>query len=196
MKATIYFLSYQKETFANEKNELMQYGFQHYFGFPYEEAEIFIEKNGKPQLLTSKFPNHYFNLSHSKHYMALGCSHTTVGIDLEEPRLFSTRLLNRISTPEEISIVNTYASRDKIGLLLWTLKESYIKYIGVGLSLPLAAIQLPLKSDLNLDCSYFILTSNTLTVEPLYFHCFQETNYRMTLCSNTNTKPNILKLKR
>mgnify|MGYP003452487395 FL=1 len=96
MKPIIYFLSYQNDLFKIKKNELLQYGFQHYFGFPYLEADIFIEENGKPVLSPSLFPHHYFNLSHSKHYMALCCSDTAIGIDLEEPRKFSTHLLNRI----------------------------------------------------------------------------------------------------
>lgn len=196
MNTAIYYLPYQKDTFATQKKEILDYGFQHFFGFPYKEADIFIEKNGKPLLLPSTYPNHHFNLSHSKHHMILCCSNTTVGIDVEETRLFSSRLLLRISSKEEIKIINTYPNKDKIGLLLWTLKEAYIKYLGAGLSFPLADIHLPLKRDLNLDSSYFLLMSDTLTSEPLYFHCFRQLNYRITLCSKTNLKPEIFNLKK
>lgn len=189
MKPTIYHLSYEKETFTKQKNKLIQYGFQHYFGFPYEEAEIFIEKNGKPMLSLSKYPNHYFNLSHSKHHIVLCCNHSIIGIDIEEPRKFSSHLLERISSLSEMQIIETFPNKDKIGLLLWTLKEAYVKYLGVGLSLPFSDIQLPIRNDLNLDCGYFLLVCDTLTPDPLYFHCFQENDFRITLCSKTNTIP-------
>lgn len=196
MKPIIYFLSYQNDLFKIKKNELLQYGFQHYFGFPYLEADIFIEENGKPVLSPSLFPHHYFNLSHSKHYMALCCSDTAIGIDLEEPRKFSTHLLNRISSLTELEIINSYPDQEKIGLLLWTLKEAYIKYLGVGLTYPLADMQVPLKADLNLDCDYFMLKSEPLTMKPLFFHCFQLNDYRITLCSETNQIPELIQIKK
>ena len=196
MKPIIYYLSYQNDFSQLKKNELLQYGFQHYFGFPYLEADIFIAKNGKPELFPSRFPDQYFNLSHSKHYMALCCSNTAVGIDLEEPRKFSAHLLNRISSSSELKIIDSYPNQEKIGLLLWTLKEAYIKYLGVGLTFPLADMPVPLENDLNLDCDYLILSNETLTTKPLFFHCFQFVDYRITLCSETNQRPELITIKK
>ena len=69
-----------------------------------------IKKNkyGKPYLLDNNF---YFNISHSNEYVALGISNNDIGIDIE------------------------YDNKDDINYKEWTIKESFFKLIGKGLSM-------------------------------------------------------------
>ena len=194
MSGAIYFLPYQNKDFQMKKEALFQYGFQNYFGFPYKEADVFIEKLGKPFLSPLDFQHCHFNLSHSKHHMVLACNHTNIGIDIEEPRKFSSHLLRRICSKEEFIIIENSKDSAELSLLLWTLKESYTKYQGAGLSMGLSEFQVPLPENSNYMCPYFLLKSECLASFPLYFHCFYTPHYRIALCCETDHLPTLIQL--
>ena len=76
--------------------------------------------------------NHlYFNLTHAGDYVACAISHRPVGIDLEEKRQRDFNLFMSVWSEQE---KNQYdlCNLDSF-YRLWTAKESYIKYLGIGL---------------------------------------------------------------
>ena len=68
------------------REKLFSEAFQTFFGFPFQEAEISISPGGKPEFKANCHPGCYFNLSHSKTILALACSTSPIGIDVEDQR--------------------------------------------------------------------------------------------------------------
>lgn len=82
-------------------------------------------------------PGFHFNLSHSGRWVVLAWADEEIGVDVEEiPRdAEKAALARRYFTADEQSFV--FASADGIARRfteIWTKKESYLKYLGTGLS--------------------------------------------------------------
>lgn len=91
---------------------------------------------GKPKL---KFPKgHFFNISHSGDWVVCAISDNEVGIDIEQIKETKTKVAKRFFSSEEYKIIKqckTTEDQKKMFYTLWTLKESYVKADGRGLSL-------------------------------------------------------------
>lgn len=88
--------------------------------------KFFYGKYGKPYY----DGDFYFNVSHSKNYLAIAIAASEVGIDIEEERKLTLGVEKRILTKDEIN-----STKEKL-IKTWTAKEAYAKYKGQGLSLP------------------------------------------------------------
>lgn len=86
---------------------------------------------GKPQL--QGIPIH-FNISHTKRLVACAVELEPVGVDLEQIRRFSPALADRILGPGERELIDSLADRNSALTQLWTAKESYMKFTGLGLA--------------------------------------------------------------
>ena len=82
---------------------------------------------GKPYL--PEHPDIHFNLSHSGNWVVLAVGDHEVGVDLErtDRNVDRTALAKRHFTPEELASGEDFFA-------IWTAKESYLKYLGVGLT--------------------------------------------------------------
>ncbi len=102
-------------------------------------ADVLLAQDqwGKPYPVNK--PGLHFNLSHSGDWVVIAWGSSPVGIDIEQIRsnVKWELLLKRHFTPEEQSFV---LEKDAIARFfeLWTAKESYLKYLGQGLTRPLA----------------------------------------------------------
>ena len=96
---------------------------------------IQISEQGKPYLSCDGL---YYNLSHSGNYVVLAFADAEVGIDLQEPRNLSEGMQQRIlSENEKRSGLYRLPSE---WFLLFSIKESYMKLTGRGLSLDFSRI--------------------------------------------------------
>ena len=99
-----------------------------------KDISIAYEYNefGKPYL---KSNNLFFNISHSSEWIAVVCDLAEVGIDIERIRPAEPRMICRLFSDEEIGYINSglCSERHRRFTKLWTIKESYVKYIGTGL---------------------------------------------------------------
>ena len=107
------------------------------YGF---SEKLTLKKNqyGKP--FFSEIPNYHFNISHSKNWVVLATSFTEVGIDVEykEPFEYCEVVNSFFSEREKEFFRNVPITQNKDCFYkLWTLKESYIKAVGRGMSLAL-----------------------------------------------------------
>jgi len=90
---------------------------------------------GKPFL--SDFPQFHFNLSHSGRWVVGAVDDRPVGIDVERIVPIDLDISKHYFSPDEhLDLVNQPDPQTYF-FTLWTLKESYIKIVGKGLSLPL-----------------------------------------------------------
>ena len=94
---------------------------------------------GKPWLPDR--PGLHFSLSHSGELVLCALSDAELGCDVETPRRVNAALVRRFFHPDEQRWLFSLpqGEQDAAFLRLWTLKESYVKAIGLGLSLPLDA---------------------------------------------------------
>ena len=94
---------------------------------------------GKPWLPDR--PGLHFSLSHSGELVLCSLSDAELGCDVETPRRVNAALVRRFFHPDEQRWLFSLpqGEQDAAFLRLWTLKESYVKAIGLGLSLPLDA---------------------------------------------------------
>lgn len=105
-----------------------------------------LDANGKPYASDLAW---HFNLSHSAHLIACAVAASPVGIDVE----------HRQRHIEHLSIAQHYFSSTEYGwlsgkqqhdssrfLALWTLKEAYLKALGIGISSGLAAMSWQIRS--------------------------------------------------
>lgn len=102
--------------------------------------EIEKEQMGKPYF--RGFPSIYFNYSHCIAGIFCGVSDYPIGVDVESARPFRPSLPEYICHPAEKQILYDHSQEPDLFWILWTAKESYLKYKGTGIRKPLAEIDL------------------------------------------------------
>lgn len=118
-----------------------------------------------------------FNLSHSHDKVVCAVSKEPVGIDIEKIEPLHANLAERFFTENEIRYLNRFYEEEKQQefFRLWTMKESYMKYTGEGMSL-------------SLDCFEFVIGEKV----SVYRHgqlcdCsikeYEVPGYKLTVCS-------------
>lgn len=108
-------------------------------GYREKQLNYSVNKQGKPYY--RELPQFYFNLSHSGHYAVATFSDMPVGVDIEEKKIDKTRLgiAKRFFHEKEYSLLkNIKDKREQMELFyrIWTLKESFVKAAGGGMSIP------------------------------------------------------------
>jgi len=114
-----------------------------YLDLPAHEIQLRRDSFGKPFLLKDGTPiPPYFNLSHSGALVlaALACDRH-IGVDVEEIRPMDdieSLVTSNFSTQERADVLGQDLShREQAFFRHWTRKESYIKALGQGMSIPL-----------------------------------------------------------
>jgi len=98
--------------------------------------EIIFEAgpNGKPAIRGNE--TLYFNISHSGQWVVCAIASVQVGVDVERLRPVNPGLAERFFTPEEFAMLRALPEEERTSkfIELWTLKESFLKAIGRGLT--------------------------------------------------------------
>lgn len=103
-------------------------------GFRNEEIRYAYQEFGKPYL--PQHPHLHFNISHSGDWVVGVVSTSLVGIDIEKITAVNIEIPSLALTDEENKKLQLLNETDRNALFfeLWTLKESYAKATGRGLS--------------------------------------------------------------
>lgn len=106
-----------------------------------DETPIVRNKHGKPSL--AEYPEIKYNLSHADGIAACLLSDRECGVDCEGVRPYRPNVVKRsFSENEKLMIENTgETERDLLFFRLWTLKEAYVKAIGIGISYPMNTVE-------------------------------------------------------
>lgn len=99
------------------------------------DAEFAEGEKQKPFI--KNHPEIFFNLSHSEEKIMCVVSDREVGCDIEKIRENTNDIAARYFTEEERNAIDSTEKKDEMFFRIWTLKESYIKALGLGLSLSL-----------------------------------------------------------
>lgn len=143
---------------------LLRYAFQE----EYPDREPVLQQNpyGKP--LMSNAPEFHFNLSHSGDWVVIAWADRPVGVDVEKIcwDVKKEAVARRFFTPgEQAWIFSKESSVASRFCQVWTAKESYLKYLGTGLTVPMK--------------SFDVLTMEN----PCYFTEILEEAYCLAVCS-------------
>jgi 4'-phosphopantetheinyl transferase len=131
------------------------------------KGKPFLEKTGQDAEL-------HFSLSHSNDVALVGIAlNKKIGVDIEHIRALSNMesIAGRYFSENEINqILNTNENdRSQVFFQYWTMKESYLKAMGTGIS-GLQGIQIPhAKTDTNAQTVCIVDASNTSwSIQPLH----------------------------
>ena len=113
---------------------LLMYGLNR-LGINLKEMRYNYGENGKPYLKNAE--DVFFNLSHSEDKVVCAISSREIGCDIEKISAGNFKLAKHFFATEEYEMIvnqKTEMSRREMFFRLWTLKESFIKATGLGLS--------------------------------------------------------------
>ena len=131
------------------------------------------EKYGKAYI--SNFENVYFNLSHSGKMVLCAISDREVGVDIEysDPEIDLNIAKLYFYNGEYESIMNSKNPADEF-VKYWVLKESYMKYTGLGMNLKLDSFEIKIGDEIKLKNDD----------EGLKFNLFNVENYKIGIASH------------
>lgn len=118
------------------------------FGVDYSESTPIVKgKHGKPSL--AEHPEIQYNLSHGDGIAACIVGEKECGIDCERVRTYHVNVVKKVFSEAEKALIENMeeSEKDLLFFRLWTLKESYIKALGTGLSYPLTKAEFILDGD-------------------------------------------------
>jgi len=119
-----------------------------YLNVPPHQLHFMVQTHGKPTLAWPTTPL-CFNLSHSGNAMLMAVTHRLdLGVDLEniQPHRDYPRLVERCFGHEERAYWQALTSTERTEAFyrLWTIKEAWVKAIGRGIAMGLAACEINL----------------------------------------------------
>lgn len=173
-------------TYARQKEvarSLINYGLLHEYGIT--DEEIVKSPLGKPEFKNKR--NIKLSIAHCKGAVAVLLADHEVGIDVERVRSYEREVARRILTESERSVLSlTNENQDELFFTYWTLKESYIKALGTGLTYPLKNISFILENERitsNKPWAKFYIVSNCeeFIISVCYLHAEEQEEREMRI---------------
>lgn len=114
--------------------------------------ELVEGAHGKPYL--KEYPLIHFNISHCMGLAVLAIGDCVVGIDAECVRPYREPLLKRVLSDAELRQMEEAgeSEREELFFRFWTLKESYVKAVGCGITVPLQDISFQIGKNGEIAC--------------------------------------------
>jgi 4'-phosphopantetheinyl transferase len=145
-----------------------------------KELDINTSPYGKPYLKNSE--SLHYNVSHSGEWVVCAFDSLPIGIDIELIRpIKQYEIVKRFFTSEEYKGLLNREEKDRLSYFyeLWTLKESYVKAVGKGLSLKLNSFSI------NNSPEDYLKISGT-DYEELYLKQYNiDSKYKLAVCAST-----------
>lgn len=112
------------------------------YNINFEDLKIVRNEYGKPYCTNIK--DFYFNISNSGEWVVCAVSDEEVGIDIEKLEKVDYSVADFCFSEEENKYFKSAREEEKLNTFysLWTLKESYLKNLGKGLSLDLKSFSI------------------------------------------------------
>lgn len=125
-----------------------------------EDNLLFIKNEyGKPSV--SNYENIFFNFSHSGEWVLCAVSDRKIGVDVEIIQEKNLNIAERFFTNEEYTWLHKKDEKEQYDCFykIWTLKESYIKAEGKGLSIPLDSFSFLFENEIELKVNNQIVNN-------------------------------------
>lgn len=147
------------------------------------DLQYVYNQNHKPQLVKSH--GIHFNISHSGKWVVCGFGYNELGIDIEKIHEVSVNLSKKCFNEEEEGYIFAkgqaeYAERFT---QMWTMKESYVKYQGVGLGYGL--------KNFSIDHSDHTIIDDKLEKNVYLYCCKFAEEYYISYCADKKSEVDI-----
>lgn len=138
--------------------------------------EIKFNEYGKPYIDDSEF---FFNISHSGDYVLIAYGDSEVGVDIQKCVDIPKLMQSLIFLPDELTYINSLPSNSRKEPLvqLWTMKESYLKYLGTGLTKEMNTFIINMKDGSVMDIGGELLPRIHIKSFPVF------EDYYVSICS-------------
>lgn len=126
-----------------------------------DTLEFEYGEHGKPSIVGVE--GIYYNISHSGDVAVCAIADCPVGVDVELIDKYNEKVAKRFfhkKEYEDLTGIEDEVARKRRFFQYWTLSESFIKYVGTGLSMPLDSFYFTLDDGIRIHCE---------GVEALYF---------------------------
>ncbi|WP_307893315.1 4'-phosphopantetheinyl transferase family protein [Bacillus swezeyi] len=160
------------------------------FDLPNEQITFTEGRYGKPSV--AGLPDFHFNISHSGKWIVCGAGSTPIGVDVEKIKPINFAIAERFFSPSEHRDLMEKKEAERLSYFyhLWTMKESFIKQAGKGLSLPLDSFSVKLGEQ----------GRASIETPPDYPPCYLKTydidpGYKMAVCSAADDFSNGIVMK-
>lgn len=157
-------------------------------GLSEKEMEYRTGEHGK--LYFKNLPELYFNISHSGGIVICAFSDCEVGCDVEKIRRIDLKLAKRFFSENEYKYIISQNDDDekyKAFFRIWTLRESYMKAVGNGISMSLGSFEISLNGGIG-------IIRNDIN-KKYYFKEYDELDgYRISCCCEQNNFEDSRKL--
>lgn len=157
---------------------LLRLGLQREYQY-YKQLTFNLNIYEKPYLV--EYPHIYFNFSHCIKGVVCAIAEEEIGVDIQEVAPIDYFILNDVCSEHEIiqlcnssNVPNTFSK-------IWTLKESFLKYKGIGLT----------NNIVNLDFSLY-LSKHSFKAYNSCFDTFNFPHYNLSICSKMHVNKLIL----
>jgi 4'-phosphopantetheinyl transferase len=130
--------------------KLLYKGLNHVFDMAPDDAHplVFLKgEHGKPYL--KDYPHIHYNISHTDDLIVCGIGSQEIGIDVEKIRPFYKNIVKKVFSETERKHLEALPEEAyaEYFFRIWTLKESYVKAIGCGITVPLKDISFEWKEN-------------------------------------------------
>lgn len=115
------------------------------YGLREKDAVMSYERFGKPYL--KDYPNIKFSISHSGEIAVVAISDVDVGCDIERTGRYKEEVVERCFSKEEQDFIFSQTDKDAVFTKIWVAKESFVKALGLGLSVKLNSFSVIIKGD-------------------------------------------------
>ena len=138
------------------------------------DGTLVYGKHKKPYLASQG--NLFFSLSHSGVYSACAFYDKEIGIDIQKVKDVTDAVIKKVATDKEYALLSSLD--EKAGAeeftRLWTVKESYLKFLGTGLSVSPQKIEVTFGENITLFCDG--------TLADVVFEEHSKDGYKITVC--------------
>lgn len=161
------------------------------YGLCEQKMEYALERHGKP--FFPDHPNLHFSLSHSGDYAMCSLGEFRSGNDIECVRGMSEsrarHLAGRFFAEEEnawIDRTGNYQEWEERLFRIWTMKESFLKVTGLGMSLSLKDFAIIVEDDESIRLRHAVNERTYYMKEYVLPEVYQEKDgYRLSVCSES-----------
>lgn len=157
-------------------------------GIPKEDENVAYGAHGKPYFVNH--PEIKFNISHTKGLVALAIGENEVGVDVEYTREVKLGMVKRFFTEEEYTKLNKLSEEQKKAAdsyftRLWTLKESYVKCVGDGTTIPFNSFSFEFDKEGNAS---IVFEGEENSKDYSFFEYNYQSGYRVAVCVKGNAE--------
>ena len=164
------------------------------------ELQYGYSEQGKPYL--KDYPQIHFSLSHSGNVVACVVSEQEIGLDVQEHVKVNKRLAERFFTEKENILLKAQPDEGayrELFFRLWSIKESYIKYTGLGMKQGLDTFEIDWENKAVLEKNASIKGAEKTITDGNLSACFEEitleglTEYAVNICMKVREPVTIIK---